>query len=155
LQIVLGLGEAIYFLYVKSLMQYNFFSPYKVCYVFGIINGIIILIIYFIISEIKCSGESLLCSVEYKGAYYYDNIYAVITNYNIGKFILCFLLCICFCSIKIIFNLIINYYSVCHIFLFLQNKGIADSIGKEIDNNNNPIFYFIIQISNVINFFLF
>ena len=156
LQIIIGLGEAIYFSYVKSLIQFKFCSPYKVCYIFGIINGIIILIIYFIVSEFKCSGESLLCSVKYKGDYYFDNIYAVFTSYNIGQFILCFLLSICFCSIKIIFNLIINYYSVCHIFLFLQNKGIADSIGLEIDNNINSTFQLIIQISCTINlFFIF
>ena len=82
LQIVMGLGEAIYFSYVKGLMQFKFFSPYKVCYIFGIINGIIILIIYFVVSLIKCSGESLLCSVKYKEAYYFDNIFAVITSYN-------------------------------------------------------------------------
>ena len=153
LQIIIGLGEAIYFSYVKSLIQFKFCSPYKVCYIFGIINGIIILIIYFIVSEFKCSGESLLCSVKYKGDYYFDNIYAVFTSYNIGQFILCFLLSICFCSIKIIFNLIINYYSVCHIFLFLQNNGIDDSLSIAIDSGVGILFQIIIFICYIINIF--
>ena len=153
LQIIMGIGEAIYFSYVKSLMQFKFFSPYKACYIFGIINGIIVLIIYFIVSEIKCSKESLLCSVQYKGAYYFDNIYAIITGYNIGQIIIGVLFCICFGVFKLLFNIIINYYSVCHIFLFLQNKGIADSVGLEIDKKINIIFQIIIQICYIINFF--
>lgn len=34
LQILIGIGEAIYFSYIKGLMNYKFFSPYKVCYIF-------------------------------------------------------------------------------------------------------------------------
>ena len=153
LQIVMGLGEAIFFSYVKGLMQFKFLSPYKVCYIFGIINGIIILIIYFVVSEFKCNKVSLLCSVEYKGAFYFDNIYAVITGYNFWQIILLVLFSICFGAFKLLVNVIINYYSVCHIFLFLQNKGIADSISLEINKKINTIFQIIIQICYAINLF--
>jgi hypothetical protein len=53
----------------------------------------------------------------------------------------------------LLFNIIINYYSVCHIFLFLQNKGITDSISLEIDKNIYYVFQLIIQICFIINLF--
>ena len=38
LLILIGLGESFFLSYAKGLMQFKFFSPYKVCYVFGLIK---------------------------------------------------------------------------------------------------------------------
>ncbi len=153
LLILIGFGNAIFLSYSKGLMQFKFFSPYKVCYIFGLINGIIILILYFIVSGIKCSGKSVLCDVEYKGNYYFDNIYMVMSGYNIGQKLLLILYGILDGAIKLLYNIIINYYSVCHIFFFLQNKGIADSIGSDIVKKYNYFLQILTHILGAIGFF--
>ena len=154
LKIIIGLGEATFFAYIKGLMEYKYFSPYKICYIFGTINSILIIIIYFIISKFKCNEKSILCSVEYKNSFYFDNIYYVFSKYSIGMIISLFLLIICFGITKLLFNIIINHYSVCHIFLFLQNSGIVSSIGFDIEKRKFIILQtIIIYFSNIINIF--
>ena len=151
--ILIGLGESIFLSYTKVLMQFKFFSPYKVCYVFGLINGFIILILYFIISEFKCPKKSWLCDIEYKGVYYFDNIYFFINEYKISQKILLFLIAIFEGIIKLLYNIIINYYSVCHIFLFLQNKGIADSINADVIKKSYNLLQGIINCLYLIDIF--
>lgn len=152
-QILIGLCEGTFLAYAKGLMQFKFFSPYKVCYTFGIINGIIILIIYFIVSEFKCKKESLFCKVKYNDEFYFDNIFAIIHGYNIGQIFLLIGLGICLGIARLIFNIIINYYSVCHIFVFLQNKGITDSFNLELDKKKSIFYHLLIQFTYIISFF--
>ena len=153
LLILIGLGESIFLSYTKVLMQFKFFSPYKVCCVFGLINCFIILILYFIISEFKCSKKSLLCDVEYKGDYYFDNIYFFINEDKISQKILLFLIGIFEGIIKLLYNIIINYFSVCHMFLFLQNKGIADSINADVIKQSYSLLQGIINCLYLIEIF--
>ena len=152
LQILIGLGQAIYFSYIKSLMNYKFFSPYKVCYVFGLINMCIIFILLFIISEIKCSYNFFLCTVEDKEKNtYFDNIYLIFKNINVYQIFILFLLSACFGALKLLINQIINYFTVCHIFPFLQNNGISDTINYEKDNSSNLFIQITMGISYLLN----
>jgi len=64
-QLLVSFFESLIFVYNKGLMEYKYFSPYKVCYIFGIVNSLILLIIYIIISFIPC--ENKLCDIEYNG----------------------------------------------------------------------------------------
>ena len=48
LELISTLLESIVIVYTKGLMEYKYFSPYKICYVFGLVNNIIIIIISLI-----------------------------------------------------------------------------------------------------------
>ena len=47
--------------YIKGLMEYKYISPYKACYIYGIINLIIITIAYIITSFFPCNYNEETC----------------------------------------------------------------------------------------------
>ena len=57
--------------YKKLLMNVKYFSVFKCCYTFGIINLPIIIVLYIIISNFECSGPSIFCEIEYNDKYIY------------------------------------------------------------------------------------
>ena len=129
-------------------MEYKYFSPYKVTYIFGFINSILLVAIYFIVSYIPCNcNYSLICDAKdniyfseyikicnllYKdNKYYFDNIYSAFNfvepNNIMIKIIIIIL--IIFYSIllgafSLLINIVINNYTVLHIFLFELKKVI-------------------------------
>ena len=111
---------------------------------------IIILIVLFIISDIDCN-ENDLCQIKYNDNSYFDNIYSIFNNVNAFQIFIIFLISICFGALKLLINLIINYYTVCHIFVFLENNGIADTINQEINKHTNPFIGVTVGISHLIN----
>ena len=134
--------------YIKGLMEYKYISPYKACYIFGMINLIIVTIIYLIVSFVPC--DNVLCQVEYNGQHYLGNILGII---NIsGLFILLFLI---IKAILLVFNyIIIHDFSVCHSFLLIQFSQILENssmVGLNLDNDN--LKFFIILIFFCINIF--
>ena len=152
LQILIGLGDAIFFSYIKGLMNYKFFSPYKVCYIFGSINMIIILILLFILSGIKCSNNDI-CKIKYNNNFYFDNIYIIFQNIYAYQIFIIILISILLGTLKLMINLIINYYSVCHIFLFLENNGVIDTIKHEFFNQSGAFIQITHGIAHFLNFF--
>jgi len=66
----------IYYFYIKEFMKKKFISPYKCCFMIGIINVPIIIIIYLIISLTPLGNEN--------SEYYFDNIFNFFKD--IGKF---------------------------------------------------------------------
>ena len=67
-QIFVSFLDSLLLMYIKALMHFKyFFSPYRTLYIFGIINSILLLIIYFIISYIQCN-EPLICNLKYISA---------------------------------------------------------------------------------------
>ena len=67
-QILISFFDSFIVIYTKGLMENKYISPYKACYIFAIINSIIIIIIYFIITFIDCS--QLFCTIEYDNKMY-------------------------------------------------------------------------------------
>jgi len=76
LSIINSFLYAIFFLYIKRLMKYNFISPPKCNFLIGIIDTPLIIIIYFVISYTSLGNKS--------NKYYIDNIFELfeIENYN-------------------------------------------------------------------------
>ena len=74
LEIFVSFLESLFIIYSKGLMEFKFFSPYKATYIFGLINSLLLLIIYIIVLIIpyKCNSE---CSCDY-----FTNSYSC-TNY--------------------------------------------------------------------------
>ena len=67
--------------YIKGLMEYKYFSIYKASYIFGMIDLIIVTIVYIIISFIPC--ETDYCKIEYNGKKYFGNIILIFTLYGL------------------------------------------------------------------------
>ena len=137
--------KSVFNVYIKGLMEYKYYSPYKVCYVYGLINLIIITVIYVIFSCIPCDNSNTECNIIYNDKRYYANILSL---FNItGLFILFFEILL---SALAVLNYIVIYrFTVFHIFLFLQFSQILD-IAKYSEKEEQNIYNIIIIISFII-----
>ena len=144
--------KSFFIVYIKGLMEYKYMSPYKVCYLFGFINFVIITIVYIIVSFIPCENE--LCQVEYNDNKYFGHIFAIFNIFGLFMFL--------FSIIKAIFTIltyiIINDYSVCHSFLIFQLLSIS-SLANPTKNASEAIieafvffvnFFFILLFLEII-----
>ena len=153
LQAIIAIIESIIIIYAKGLMELKFFSPYKVCYINGLISTIITIILLLIFTFIKSEDNNWFFSLNYNNKYYLDNIYSIIDNYGY-KLIFLFFASIFYGCLKLILNFAINRFTVCHIFLLLQNKELTSNIFKEAVSNNNKFFIIVILISYFIEDFV-
>ena len=153
LQIIAAIFESIVIIYSKALMEYKFFSPYKICYIFGIINTIIVLVLMIVFSFIKTNTNNWFFALKYEGYYYLDNIYSILEVYRY-KLILLFVVSICLGILKLFINLTINKFTVCHIFLLLQNKEVCTNIFQEMATEKGYTYVILIFISHFIDFFI-
>ena len=153
LQIIAAIFESIVIIYLKALMEYKFFSPYKICYIFGIINTIIVLVLMIVFSFIKTNTNNWFFALKYEGYYYLDNIYSILEVYRY-KLILLFVVSICLGILKLFINLTINKFTVCYIFLLLQNKEACTNIFQEMATEKGYTYVILIFISHFIDFFI-
>ena len=99
-------------------MESKYLSPYHICSTFGLINMLIAIISYFIVTYIPCKG--IYCKLEYNNEYYFDNIYSVFDNLSSIE-IFPFIYIILENGIyHILIYTIINDFTICHIFLFYK-----------------------------------
>ena len=149
LELISTFLESIVIVYIKGLMEYKFFSPFKICYVFGLINSIIIItistILFFAYDNNNCYfNENETC--------YLDNIFEKFSEFRIFSLLSMFLYSIIYGIVKFLFFYIINKYTIFHIFLFIQNREFTNYIYKE---HNMPVISFIIMpISYILEFFM-
>ena len=114
-------------------MEFKFFSPYKICYVFGFINSIIIIIISIIfLFFIKYDNEN--CYFQGKEICYFENLFKKFQDLGILSFISIILFSIFYGILKLLSNIIINKYTIFHLFLFIQNREFTTCIFKEYKN---------------------
>ena len=142
--------ESIAIVYIKGLMEFKFFSPYKICYVFGFINSIIIIIISIIfLFFIKYDNEN--CYFQGKEICYFENLFKKFQDLGILSFISIILFSIFYGILKLLSNIIINKYTIFHLFLFIQNREFTTCIFKEY---KNILMSAIISISYLLEFFV-
>jgi len=98
--------ESMAVILIKNLMEIKLFSAFKVCYVIGIINFIISLIILIILSSIKCNSEIYFCKEDE----YFLSLYSVYNNSNKTRIIAIFLVFISL--ISGINKYLINHYEL-------------------------------------------
>ena len=154
-QIVISFFLSFIVVYTKGLMEYKYFTPYKACYVYAIINIIIVLIVYIIISFIPCNKS--FCTVSFKGNNYIDHILSIFNNSGVAVF------CLFLCSIitgclKLLNNVIINNFTVCHLFLLFQTEEIINGVLHQISNEVEGLslgFIVICHIFEIIFTFIF
>jgi hypothetical protein len=101
--------------FYRFLMDKFFFSPFKVAYLFGITNCIILFIISLISTFIPCNNN-YYCLIKYNNKNYLDNVISFFNQDLRVIIIACF--CGAFEMIKeIIIIIIIQNYTLCHSFL--------------------------------------
>lgn len=137
--------KSVFNVYIKGLMEYKYYSPYKVCYIYGLINLIIMAVIYVLFSFIPCDDSNTDCNIIYNDERYFANILALFSI--TGLFTLFFEIIL---SVLAVLNYIVIYrFSVFHIFLFLQFLQIAD-IANYNEKEDQNIYNIIIIISFII-----
>ena len=112
--IIYSFLKSLWFCYIKGLMEYKYFSPYKVCYIFGIFNLIILTPAFIIMSFISC--ETNYCTVEYNGKNYFGNIVLIFTLPGLLLFFISLIKEV----FTILIYLIIQDFSVCHPYLLIN-----------------------------------
>jgi len=120
LQGLRALCDCIFFGYIKALMEYKYFSEYKCCYIFGFVNTPILIVLYLIFSHISFKEENLLCSLEYNGSYYFDNIYSIFKNINFIQVLTFLVYTICNGVYQLFVNKTIGQFTMCHLFIPCQ-----------------------------------
>ena len=109
LEIFIQSANSIFYGYIKILMEFKYYSPFQCCYLFGIVNTPLILIIYFIVSHIPCNNE-FLC----RGKKYFNNIYFLFDNFTFKESILLILECLSEGIELLLINMIMNKFSFYH-----------------------------------------
>jgi len=146
LELISTFFESIIIVYIKGLMEYKFFSPFKICYVFGATNSIIIIILSTIFFFLYDNKD---CYFNKKETCYLDNLFKKFSEFGFLSFLSMFLYSIIYGIIKLLFCYIINKYTIFHIFLFIQNREFIKYIYKE-----KIISVIIMSISYILEFFM-
>ena len=152
LYLINNIAFSFYLGYFKIFMEKYYFSPFKIFYLFGMINTLIILIILFIISYIPCE-ESLFCNIKYKNKYYFDNIYAYFTNNDFSIILYNFLSYLISSSYDFIFIITIHNYPFCYVFFPQKVYEFLKDLYEIFINKNIYKKYFLI-ITNILEFIL-
>ena len=132
LQIIRSLSDCIFFGYIKGLMEYKYFSPFKCCYIFGFVNTPIIIFLYLIVSHISFKNTNLLCSLKYNDSYYFDNFYSIFKNINFVQISSFLLYTICNRIYQLLINTTISKYTICHLFMPYQLLPLSNYLNSSI-----------------------
>ena len=124
-------------------MEKYYFSPFKICYLFGIINIPIILILYFIISYIPCE-KSHFCYIKYYNKYYFDNIYNYFINLKTSKIIYDISSTFLSSLYDLILNITIQNYPFCYTFFPDRIYDLTLSLFEIFEEENKLIKFFLI-----------
>jgi len=133
--------EAIIIILIKKIMDKNFISPLKVCYLIGLFNFIISSISLFILSNIKNKSEYIFSFSFVKE----EKIFGIIILFIVYPLINGIR--------KLMINIILNKYTMFHLFIFFKFDSLIDS--SKIDYKANititiKIFFFIQMILQLI-----
>jgi hypothetical protein len=137
--------ESICFGYLKGLMEYKFWSPYKCCFVIGLINTPVILIIYFIVSYVPCNFEFLCDDKKH-----FDNIIDAFRNLETKEYFLLTIYSILLGVHGVLNNRIINKFTFYHLLVPLQLYYFIDNLIEKItnlDEEEDSTFEFVFEIT--------
>ena len=150
LQMIRAIIDSLFIGYSKGLMEYKFFSPYKALYIFGFINGIIMIIIYCIVSFKPVKNDDFFCCLKYENKCYIDNFKSIFKGFNFIQFLGLFLNMISVGATQLLFNAISNDFTICHIFIYYTVNSLYKII--KTFNDYKKVFPLLI-ISNIFEIF--
>ena len=141
IELITIITDSISYGYIKGLMEYKFFSPYKCCYIVGIINVPIILIIFFIVSFIPCEFD-LVCQVDGRDKNnHFDNIFELFEDVTLIDITLWIIFTIISGVGSFLINKTMNDFTFYHIIIPMK---IGDFIKNMIDSFDIILLIFFI-----------
>ena len=152
IQLPVSIAEAFIIILIKDLMENKFYSPLKVCYLIGLINFIISFIILFILSFIKYDSEFSKFIFDISSLMKYGVIFFIL-------FVLVFSLLNGIS--KLLINIILNKYSMLHLFIFFKIDALLDSsiiiIDKDSKNAKqyNYVIELVLQLVEYLMYFIY
>ena len=150
LEIFIHSGDAIFYGYIKVLMEFKYFSPFQCCYLFGIVNTPLILIAYFIVSHIPCNNK-FLCD----GKEYFDNIYSLFYNLSFKELIFLILECFSGGIGLLSVNMIMNKYTFYHVLIPLHASFFIMNLLERETTKTEVIISVICLISSILFILIF
>ena len=120
IELITIITDSISYGYIKGLMEYKFFSPYKCCYIIGMINFPIILIIYFIVTYTPCYSDYLYINESKKHCKYFDNIFYLFKDVNPSEVIVLIINTVCLGVESLLINMTMNDFSFYHLIIPMQ-----------------------------------
>ena len=138
-----------YYSYIRGLMKYKFISPYKICYMIGIINIPIISIIYIVISFLDLGN----CDDNDDIKYCLDifNSFNKIDALNYFRLIS---LSLSYGVLMAIFNKTINDYTLYHIYIPLLVENFIKNIISYSGYDNSFFIIVFLCVSFFIELFM-
>ena len=123
------------YIYFQKFMIDYYYSPFKIIFLFGLINSFIIFIIYLVVSFIPCKGnaKNLFCSIKYENQYYFDNIFAYFDNFEITDFLINFAFCLAYPAYDAFIIYIIKIYPICYAFFPVQISLCIEFVQKILE----------------------
>ena len=151
IQMIRAVIDSLFIGYSKGLMEYKYFSPFKALYIFGFINGVIMIIIYCIVSFISVKKDSDFCCLKFENKCYFDNFKSIFKGFSFIQFLGLFLNMISVGGCQLLFNTISNDFTICHIFTYYTIYSFYHII--TIFKKYKEIFPFLI-ISIILEIFM-
>ena len=149
-EIFIHSGSSIFYGYIKTLIEFKYFSPFQCCYFFGIVNTPLIIIIYFLVSHIPCNNK-FLCGEKM----YFDNIYSLFDNFNFNEIIFLILECL-FEGIGLLtINMIMYKFSLYHALIPFNLTFCVINLLSGHTTASEDIISFICLISEIIFILIF
>ena len=113
--------QSIFFGLYKILMDKYYFSPYKLSYIIGLINMVILLIICIIFTYIPCNENiERFCLIENEEQNYFINLKSYLNYENLRLIIISFIYSIIYSIQKLLIKMIIQDFTLCHTFIPLR-----------------------------------
>jgi len=137
---------------IKILMESKYLSPYFICSTIGLINGLIRIVSYFIVTYFPCYNK--LCYIVYNNEHYFDNIFSVFNNLSSIELFLIIYTIFENGIYQILLYIVVNDFTVCHIFLFYQIIEFADTFVEIFNFNKNIFVICILIISGIFEIFI-
>ena len=131
---------SLFMIYCKILIEKYYISTYKLTYIIGIINEIIAIIAYLLISYISIDKNQWFEAVKFEGKYYIDNIFFFFKNFNFFQIIFYFIYHILYSFEFVAINIIIEKYPINYIFLPFELLVISSILTEIFLYLDLPIF---------------
>ena len=133
-------------------MDKYYASPWKASYIVGIINLSLNFSLYIIFTFASCS-KGKFCSLEYKGSFYIDNIISFFDVYKGLDMILFFFIHLITSIRYILFNVILENFTIFHIFLSYQIVSFLKYILFLFEEDNTLFITILIIFTYLIEIF--
>ena len=137
INLFLSFLRALLYIYLKRLMEYKYISPYKITFIFGILNFSIVIIVYIIVSFCECKNN--YCKTLYNDKNYFANILEIFNVISIFLFFIFLLRAF----MTVLNYAIIRYFSVCHSFIYFQLCMLIGILENQEDISKRNSYFFI------------